>query len=186
MPQPIHHRRQCIGLRAIVSFASLAAVSLRFFAPLREIFPFRRYLDARRKLPIVKRPFHVNVEPPSMQRPSSNVRIWLALILIAALCLGSRAVEMRSTCQMACARESQTCRSCCSDAPSCHLSVSPVLPISSGTASACTQPALLPPTATFSIAVLTVIPDSGPASELTSDLWPPPRDLLARDCILLL
>jgi hypothetical protein len=142
--------------------------------------------DARRKLPIVKRTFRVKVEPPSMQRPSSNVRIWQALILIAALCLGSRAVEVRSTCQMACAHGSQTCHSCCGDSPSCHLSVSQVLPISSGTASACTQPALLAPTATFSIAFLSVISNSGPASELTSDLWPPPRALLARDCILLL
>ena len=139
----------------------------------------------------IETPFVVNsrlqakVEGRAMQRSSSNLRIWLVLLLVSALGLGSQAVEVRSTCKMSCGHN-ETCHSCCADAPACHLSVTQLLPISHGTSSAFTQPALLPPAVTVSIPLLDITGKSGPSLRSIYDLWPPPRELLTRDCILLL
>jgi hypothetical protein len=122
-----------------------------------------------------------------MQKFDSSVRIWLVLLLTVALPLGSRAIEVRSSCHLACAKETKACHSCCGDKPSCHLSPSQALPIAPGTSS-------LPSSQTDSMLLalplavpsLTTLPDSKSGAELIHGLGAPPRDLLAQDCILLL
>jgi hypothetical protein len=121
-----------------------------------------------------------------MAQPTSKLRIWLVLLLATALTLGSRATEMRTTCQKSCESASKICHSCCGDVPACHLAVAKVLPISSTTSTPFSQPALLLPAVVFAIPVVSADPQPAPTSQLVRDLWPPPRDLLTRECILLL
>src|SRR5258708_12307216 len=71
-----------------------------------------------------------------MENLGSNARVWLVLLLTVALPLGSRALEIRSSCHMACAKEAKACHSCCGDTPSCHLTSASALPIAPSTSSA--------------------------------------------------
>jgi hypothetical protein len=117
----------------------------------------------------------------------SSVRIWLALWLTIALPLGSRAVEVRSSCHMACARGDKACHSCCGDKPKCHLTSSTAFPITPGTAGLPNpQTNLLLLVLPSAVQPLVTLSASAPIFEQVRDLGPPPRDLLAQDCILLL
>ena len=122
-----------------------------------------------------------------MCKIDSSVRVWLALLLTIALPLGSRAVEIRSTCHMACARGQKSCHSCCGEKPGCHLVSSVALPVAPGDLGQTSQqqdllllasPVWLPPLATLS--------NRSPAFELVREFGPPPKNVLANDCILLL
>ncbi len=122
-----------------------------------------------------------------MRKIGSSVRIWLALCLTIALPLGSRAVEIRSTCHMACAKGAKACHSCCTDKPSCQLTSSTALPVTAGVSSLLDAQANLSLLASpAAVQPLVTLPDSLPAFERNRDLGPPPRDLLAHDCVLLL
>ncbi|MBV9875510.1 MAG: hypothetical protein JO025_12330 [Verrucomicrobia bacterium] len=121
-----------------------------------------------------------------MEKSRTNLRVWLALLLVTALTLSSRAIEMRSSRQKACEHASKVCHSCCGDTPACHLAAAKLLPMSSTTSSPFSQPALLLPAVIFSIPVVSSNPEPAPAFQLVRDLWPPPREVLTRECILLL
>jgi hypothetical protein len=122
-----------------------------------------------------------------MQKFSSSVRIWLVLLLTIALPLGSRAVEVRSSCHMACATKAKACHACCGDKASCHLTSSKALPIAPSTSSVPnSQTDLLLLALPLAVPSLSTLSDSKFGAELIHELGPPPRDLLAHDCILLL
>jgi hypothetical protein len=122
-----------------------------------------------------------------MQKIGSNVRIWLALWLAIALPLGGRAFEMRSTCHMACAKGTKTCHSCCGDKAGCHLATGTALPVSDSTLKLVRQhDSFLLHALPATMSPLTILPDQAPVIKLVRDLGPPPRDLLAKDCVLLI
>ena len=122
-----------------------------------------------------------------MEKLGSNARIWLVSLLTVALPLGSRALEIRSSCHMACAKEAKACHSCCGDTPSCHLTSARALPIAPSTSSAPnSQSDLLLLALPIAVPSLTTLSDLTSGAEFIHELWPPPRDRLAQDCILLL
>jgi hypothetical protein len=122
-----------------------------------------------------------------MQKLGSSVRIWLVLLLTIALPLGSRAIEVRSSCHLACAKEAKACHSCCGDKPSCHLTSAKALPIAPSPSSTSNlQTELLLLALPLAVPSLTTLSDSKSGAELIHGLGAPPRDLLAQDCILLL
>jgi hypothetical protein len=122
-----------------------------------------------------------------MEKFGSRVRFWLALWLTIALPLGSRAIEVRSSCHMACSKEAQACRSCCEDKSSCRLTSAKALPITPGTSSVPNSQTdlqlLASPT---TVLLLTTLSDLKSGSALIRQLGAPPRDLVVQDCILLL
>jgi hypothetical protein len=88
---------------------------------------------------------------------------------------------------MDCAKGVKTCDSCCGDKSGCHLTTATALPVSSSTFKLAPQhetlllyalPVTMPP--------LTILPNQVPGVQLVRDQGPPPRDLLANDCVLLI
>jgi hypothetical protein len=122
-----------------------------------------------------------------MQKFDSSVRIWLVLLLTIALPLGSRAIEVRSSCHLACAKEAKTCHSCCGNRSGCYLASAKALPIapSTSTISNLQSDALLL-ALPRAVPSLTTLSDSKSGTDFIHGLGAPPRDLLAQDCILLL
>jgi hypothetical protein len=122
-----------------------------------------------------------------MQKFDSSARIWLVLLLTIALPLGSQAIEVRSSCHLACAKEAKPCHSCCGDRSGCFLASAKALPIapSTSTISNLRSDVLLLalPRAVPSLITLS---DSKSGTEFNYELFPLPRDRLAQDCILLL
>ena len=122
-----------------------------------------------------------------MEKLGSSARIWLVLLLTVALPLGSRALEIRSSCHMSCAKEAKACDSCCGDKPSCHLTSARALPIAPSTSSTPnSQTDLLLLALPIAIPSLTTLADSTSRAEFIHQLGPPPRDRLGQDRILLL
>ncbi len=122
-----------------------------------------------------------------MEKLGSSVRIWLVLLLTVALPLDSRAVEVRSSCHMACAKTAKACHSCCENKPSCHLTSARTLPIARSTSSAPNSQAdLLLLALPIAVPSLATLSDSTSGAEFIHERGSPPRDQLAQDCILLL
>jgi hypothetical protein len=122
-----------------------------------------------------------------MQKFDSSVRIWLVLLLTISLPLGSRAIEVRSSCHLACAEEAKACHSCCGERSSCYLASAKALPIAPSTSSISNlQTDMLQLSLPRAVPSLTTLSDSKSGTEFNYELVPPPRDRLARDCILLL
>jgi hypothetical protein len=122
-----------------------------------------------------------------MQKFESSVRIWLVLLLTIALPLGSRAIEVRSSCHLACAKEARACHSCCGERSSCYLASAKALPMAPSTSSMSNlQTDVLLLALPLAVASLATLSDSKSGTEFIHELVPPPRDRLAQDCILLL
>jgi hypothetical protein len=161
-----------------------------------ERFPLPRLPDRERRTPNAAQPrqraivswnFYDIIGRVLMNNFGSSMRIWLVLLLTVALPLGSRAVTVRSSCHMACARDAKACHSCCADKPSCHLTTSKALPIAPSTSSVPnSQTDLLLLALPLAVPSLTTLSDAKVGAELIHELGAPPRDRLAQDCILLL
>jgi hypothetical protein len=122
-----------------------------------------------------------------MQKFDSSVRIWLVLLLTIALPLGSQAIEVHSSCHLACAKEAKTCHSCCGDRSGCFSASAKALPITPSTSTISNlQSDVLLLALPRAVPSLTTLSDSKSGIEFNYELVPPPRDWLSHDCILLL
>jgi hypothetical protein len=122
-----------------------------------------------------------------MRKFGSSARIWLVLWLTLALPFGSRAAEIRSACHMACAKAAKACHSCCGDKPGCHLISSTALPFAPGTANLRnSQSDLVVSALPAAVQPIATLPHFAALFDCYRDPGPPPRDLLAHDCVLLL